>query len=352
MAGELLRALGYYFIWRWGRLVPRSVSPGSTSVVVKLGTAVKNPIASEKTTGEKMARTDDDTWDLASSVGATATWVAAARALATKQPDPLINDPYADAMVKAIGLEFCNRIADGAVDFDGDPLLAKRQMCERIAVRTRFFDDFFTDAGKASIRQAVILASGLDTRAYRLDWAADTVVFEIDQPQVIDFKTATLAGLGAVPTAQRGTVKVDLRGDWSEALRASGFDPARPTAWIAEGLLMYLPAQAQDRLLDNITALSAPGSRLATDNIDSTAMAGDWAKRLTEQARRAGSDIDAAGLFYSGERNGARDHLAAHGWRVSVLSAADAYAVNGFAPPDGELATMAGPGYLTATMDC
>jgi methyltransferase (TIGR00027 family) len=296
-----------------------------------------------------MARTDHDSWDLASSVGSTATWVAATRALATIQPDPLINDPYADVLVKAVGLDVCNRMADGTLNFDAHPL-EKRRTCERIAVRTRFFDDFFSAAGKAGILQAVILASGLDARAYRLDWAADTVVFEIDQPQVIEFKTATLAGLGAAPTAERRTASVDLRGGWPEALRARGFDPTRPAAWIAEGLLMYLPPEAQDRLLDNITALSAPGSRLATDNIDSTAMTGDWAGRITERSRRVGSDIDATRLFYFGERNSARDHLAAHGWSISVLSVADAYAANGFATPEDELASLAGPGYLTARL--
>ena len=298
-----------------------------------------------------MARADGDTWDLTSSVGSTATWVAAGRALASKQPDPLINDPYADALVKAVGLDFCDRMADGTLDSSVGPLLDKRRICERIAVRTRFFDDFFTAAGEAGTRQAVILASGLDTRAYRLDWPAAAVVFEIDQPQVVEFKTTTLADLGATPTAERRTVKVDLRGDWPEALRASGFEPARPTAWIAEGLLMYLPPQAQDRLLDTVTALSAPGSRLATEHIEPAAMTGEWAKQLTEQSRRAGSEIDLTELFYSGERCSARDHLAAHGWRVSVLSIADAYAANGFAAPDNELAAAAVSGYLIATLE-
>ena len=285
-----------------------------------------------------MAREAGDSWDLASSVGSTATLVAAGRALATKQPNPLINDPYADALVKAVGLESCNRMADGALNGDVDPQLDTRHICERIAVRTRYFDGFFGEAGKAGIRQAVILASGLDTRAYRLDWAAGTVVFEIDQPQVIEFKTVTLADLGATPTAEWRTVRIDLRGDWPKALRASGFDPTRPTAWIAEGLLMYLPPEAQDQLLDTITALSAPGSQLATDDIDAAAMSGEWAKRFTE-------------LFYSGQRNSARDHLAAQGWRVSVLSTADAYAANGFALPSDGPGAMATPGYLTATLD-
>ncbi|HEX5145079.1 MAG TPA: class I SAM-dependent methyltransferase [Mycobacterium sp.] len=297
------------------------------------------------------ARTEGDTWDLASSVGATATSVAASRALATKQPDPLINDPYADVLVKAVGLDYCNRVADGKLDFDSDPMLDKKHMCEQIAVRTRFFDDFFTSATEAGIRQAVILASGLDTRAYRLDWPAGTVVFEIDQPQVIEFKTRTLADAGAQLSVDRRTVAIDLREDWPKALRDSGFDTSQPTAWIAEGLLIYLPPEAQDRLLDNITALSAPGSRLATEHMDPRALTGEWAKRLTERSRRAGSDIDLASLFYAGERNPARDHLESLGWQIAVLPTAQAFEANGFPPPPAEIMTLAGDsGYLTATL--
>src|ERR1700760_4764401 len=165
-----------------------------------------------------MPRTDGDTWDLASSVGATATGVAASRALASKQPDPLINDPFADALVRAVGLEHLIKLADGELEYGDDPLLNRRQMCEQIAVRTRFFDDFFVTATAAGIRQAVILASGLDTRAYRLPWPAGTVVYEIDQPDVIEFKTRTLAGLDAAPTAVRRTVAIYLRDDWPAAL--------------------------------------------------------------------------------------------------------------------------------------
>ena len=99
------------------------------------------------------------------------------------------------------------------------------RMADNMAVRTKFFDEFFLDATKAGIKQAVILASGLDSRAYRLTWPAGTVVYEVDQPQVIEFKTRTLAELGAAPTADRRVVAIDLRDDWPAALRAAGFDP-------------------------------------------------------------------------------------------------------------------------------
>ena len=298
-----------------------------------------------------MARTEGDTWDLASSVGATATGVAASRALATKQPIPLITDPYADALVKAVGLEYCNKIADGELDYGDDPLFNLKQMCEQIAVRTRFFDDLFIGAASAGIQQAVILASGLDTRAYRLPWPPEAVVFEIDQPQVIEFKSGVLESLGAHPAADRRAVPIDLRDDWPEALRDSGFDPTKPTAWIAEGLLIYLPPDAQDRLFDNITALSAPGSRLATEHMDIKGSADEWTEKLSERSRRMGSNIDLAELFYTGDRHSAGDYLVSKGWDITIRSSRKAYALNGFKFPEDELTAFAGDsGYLTAIL--
>ncbi|MHC9291824.1 class I SAM-dependent methyltransferase [Mycobacterium sp. LTG2003] len=297
-----------------------------------------------------MARTDGDTWDLASSVGSTATGVAASRALATKQPDALIDDPYADALVKAVGLEHFIKLADGELCVEGDQMLDRQRMCEQIAVRTRFFDDFFSAAGEAGIRQAVILASGLDTRAYRLNWPAGTVVFEVDQPEVIEFKSQTLAELGAEPAAERRVVAIDLREDWPAALRAAGFDPSAPTAWIAEGLLIYLPPEAQDRLFDNITALSAPGSRLATEHMDMNMLSEEWTKKVSDWSKRVGSEVDLMDLFYSGERHTARDYLSSQGWQATVASTRDAYAGYGFELPE-DLAELAGDsGYLSAQL--
>ena len=295
-------------------------------------------------------RTDGDSWDLASSVGATATAVAASRALASRGPDPLIEDPYAAALVNAVGIPHFVEVAEGQLDVD-DPLFSARQMCEHIAVRTRFFDQMFIDACAAGIRQAVILASGLDTRAYRLAWPAGTVVFEIDQPAVIDFKTQVLTKAGATPAAERRTIGVDLRDDWPRALRDGGFDPGQPTAWIAEGLLIYLPPDGQDRLLNAVTELSTPGSRLATEHMDAQALTGDWAKAMTERGRRLGSTIDLTELFYTGPRNSAADHLRAQGWSVTVQPNSDAYVANGFAPPADELIALTGDsGYLTAQL--
>jgi methyltransferase (TIGR00027 family) len=298
-----------------------------------------------------MARTDNDTWDLASSVGATATAVAASRAMASQNPDALLNDPWADPLVRAVGIDTFVKLIDGETVHTDDPLLNRRAMNEQITVRTRFFDDFFVLAAESGIRQAVILASGLDTRAYRLPWPADTKIFEIDQPEVIAFKTRTLADLGAEPAAERTTVAIDLREDWPAALVEAGFDPKLPTAWSAEGLLVYLPPDAQDRLFDNIAGLSAPGSRIATEHMDLRDVPADWADRLTERSRRIGSNINLAELFYSGDRNPAADYLKDHGWHIDIQTTSQIYAANGFELPDDELASFGdGSGYLTATL--
>jgi methyltransferase (TIGR00027 family) len=299
-----------------------------------------------------MARTDNDSWDLATSVGATATMVAASRALASQQPGALLDDPFADPLVRAVGLDPFVRILDGEINFEDDPLLNRKTRTEQIAVRTRFFDDFFAAAADAGVRQAVILASGLDTRPYRLRWPAGTVVYEIDQPEVIEFKTKTLADLGALPSAERRTVGIDLRDDWPAELRASGFDVTQPTAWTAEGLLPYLPPQAQDRLFDNITALSAPGSRLATEHIpDPDASSGERVQRISERWRRFGFDLNAADLFYQGQRSIVIDYLTGHGWRVSAFPAKELYARNGFQFPEDEMMAAFGEmSYVSATL--
>ncbi|OBF56127.1 SAM-dependent methyltransferase [Mycolicibacterium monacense] len=281
-----------------------------------------------------MARSDEDTWDLASSVGATATMVAAARAVASRGPEALIDDPYADALVRAVGVEYFVKLLDGEITLEADNAAMLAVMTDVMAVRTRFFDDFFLSSG---LPQAVILASGLDARAYRLPWPSGSVVYEIDQPEVIEFKTRTLADLGASPAAELRTVAIDLRDDWPRALRDRGFDPTAPTAWIAEGLLIYLPPDAQDRLFDNITALSAPGSRLATEfHPDAGARIGASSQRMAEEWRRHGLDLDMADLFYDGERNPVVDYLRERGWEVEARSRPDMFAHYGRPFPTGE----------------
>jgi methyltransferase (TIGR00027 family) len=288
-----------------------------------------------------MERTDTDSWDLASSVGATATMVAAARALATTEPDAIINDPYAAPLVRAVGIDFFTKIVDGEIDLpdgqgDADAADGVRMMTDAMAVRTRFFDDFFTEATAAGIDQAVILAAGLDSRPYRLPWSAGTVVYELDQPLVVEFKTTTMAALGAEPTAERRAVAIDLRDDWPTALRQSGFDATRPSAWSAEGLLRYLPPDAQDRLFDNITALSAPGSRLATEfhSDEHADNLGSRAKDIIGQWGAQGFDLDLSQLFYEGERSDVVVSLGALGWQVATRDRSDVYRDYGRQFPD------------------
>ncbi|MGV0741227.1 class I SAM-dependent methyltransferase [Mycolicibacterium sp. XJ870] len=298
-----------------------------------------------------MARSDTDSWDLASSVGATATMVATARALASVERTPLIDDPYAAALVRAVGVDFFVKLIDGEVSLEGEDATAAEMMIAVMAVRTRFFDDFFRDATAAGIRQAVILASGLDARAYRLDWPAGTVVYEIDQPQVIEAKSATMTEIGATPTAQRRAVAVDLRDDWPAALRAGGFDPATPTAWIAEGLLIYLPPDAQDRLFDNITALSAPGSRLATEyHLDVGSTFRERGRAMSERWRDHGFDVDLSDLWYEGDRNPVDGYLEQRGWQVTARPRTEVFADYGRTFPDtDDNAAMRGSLAITAT---
>ncbi|TFV58064.1 class I SAM-dependent methyltransferase [Mycobacterium sp. PS03-16] len=306
-----------------------------------------------------MARSENDTWDLASSVGATATMVAAARAVASRQPDALIDDPFAEPLVRAVGVDFFTRLATGDLtpaDLDPEAVGGMGNMdrfTDGMAARTRFFDDFFSTAAAAGVRQAVILASGLDSRAYRLTWPAGTVVFEIDQPEVIAFKTETLDGLGARPTTDRRVVAMDLRGDWVAALEAAGFDRTAPTAWIAEGLFGYLPPEAQDRLLDQITELSPAGSRVAAEGVVSPSDLDEDEIRermeaVRDQWREHGFDLDFAELVYTGERAEVAAYLSARGWDAAGISGRELLVQLGLAAADDESASFADVHYVTA----
>ncbi len=273
-------------------------------------------------------RTNDDTWDIATSVGSTAVMVAAGRAAETARPDPLINDPYAEMLVAGAGTGIWEHILDNSLparlaEVDPEAAAIFEFMQTYQGVRTHFFDAFFADAVDAGIRQVVILASGLDARAYRIDWPADTVIFEIDQPKVLEYKAATLTDHGVRPSAQRHEVPVDLRHDWPSALRGAGFDPSRPTAWLAEGLLMYLPADAQDRLFEQITGLSAEGSRIAVETAgrhapERRAEMRERFERITDQLGIP-QGVDVSDLTYDDPgRAEVADWLNGHGWNATA----------------------------------
>ena len=278
-------------------------------------------------------RSNDDSWDIATSVGTTAVMVAAARARETESADPLIRDPYARVLVASAGAGMWEGFLDDSLverikSADPEAAAIFENMLGYQAVRTHFFDAFFAAAVAAGIRQVVILASGLDSRAYRLDWPTGTVVYEIDQPKVLEYKAATLAEHGTEPSCSRREVAIDLRQDWPAALRAAGFDSGAPTAWLAEGLLMYLPAEAQDRLFEQITTLSAPGSRISAeamgyrDEERREQMRQRWEKMADEVGLE--QPVDIADLIYNDpHRADVVEWLGAHGWTASGTVSSD-----------------------------
>lgn len=280
-------------------------------------------------------RTADDSWSITELVGATALGVAASRAVETAGLNPLIRDDFARVLVSSAGPAW-ERLADAELAWlDDDPHArrAHRLGIDYQAVRTHFFDEYFVDAVSAGIRQVVILAAGLDSRAYRLDWPADTAVYEIDQPQVLEYKTAILQRHGAVPAASRRPVPVDLRDDWPAALTAAGFDRAQPTAWLAEGLLPYLPGDAQDRLFEMFTALSAPGSQVAIEAFGMNSRSNS--RRWLRMRERLGLDVNVQALTYhEPDRTDPVEWLAEHGWRVNSVNNRDEMARLGRPVPD------------------
>lgn len=280
-------------------------------------------------------RTHDDTWDIKTGVGSTAVMVAAARAVETDRPEPLVRDPYAkllvanaDANLLWVAMLDPSMVAKiEAIDAEIAATVA--HMPSYHAVRTTFFDAYCNDAVADGIRQVVILASGLDSRAYRLDWPTGTTVYEIDQPKVLAYKSTMLAENGVAPTAQCRPVPIDLRRDWPAALCAAGFDPMARTAWLAEGLLMYLPAEAQDKLFAEIGELSPAGSRLAAETSPrhSDERRDQMRERFKEVADALGFEqaVDVLELTYHDENRAiVADWLNNHGWRAAGQSALDA----------------------------
>jgi methyltransferase (TIGR00027 family) len=279
-------------------------------------------------------RTHDDTWDIKTSVGTTAVMVAAARAVETERPDPLIRDPYAKLLVTnaGAGVLWAAMLDPSMVAkveaIDAETAATVQHMRSYQAVRTNFFDSYFNSAVADGIRQIVILASGLDSRAYRLDWPAGTTVYEIDQPKVLAYKSTTLAENGVTPAAERREVPIDLRQVWPAALRAAGFDPAARTAWLAEGLLMYLPAEAQDKLFTQIGALSPAGSRIAaeTSPLHGDERRAQMRERFKKVADALGFEqtVDVQELIYHDENRAAvADWLNRHGWRAEAQNSGD-----------------------------
>ncbi|OBF43671.1 SAM-dependent methyltransferase [Mycobacterium sp. 852002-50816_SCH5313054-b] len=280
-------------------------------------------------------RTTGDSWAITELVGATALGVAAARAAETAGPDPLIRDEFAHTLVSSAGPAWARLTDPELAWLDGDKhgQRAHRLGIDYQAVRTHFFDEYFENAARAGIRQVVILAAGLDSRAYRLKWPPGTAVYEIDQPKVLEYKTGILEQRGAAPTASRRPVPIDLRNDWPAVLAAAGFDRAMPTAWLAEGLLPYLPSEAQDRLFELVTALSAPGSRIAVEAFGTNSRSNS--QRWLRMRERLGLDVNVEALTYhEPDRTDAVQWLSDHGWHVECVNNREEMARLGRAVPE------------------
>ncbi len=274
-------------------------------------------------------RTEHDTWNISSSVGSTALFVAAARALEAQKPDPVGVDSIAEVFCRAAGGEWADLVnghaPDHALNTEFGTAFVNFQ-----GVRTKYFDTYFRRAGDAGVRQVVVLAAGLDSRAYRLDWADNTVVYELDQPQILDFKREALAG--RAPTAQRREIPVDLRDDWPQALRDHGFDTTAPSAWIAEGLLIYLPAVAQRELFTGIEILSAPRSQFAVEEavpLDAAvfeSMRDAERAEASEGAARRGPFFQ---LIYNEQYDSAATWFRDRGWRTNATALPDLLRAHG-----------------------
>jgi methyltransferase (TIGR00027 family) len=268
-------------------------------------------------------RTDNDTWDITTSVGSTALFVAAARALEAQKSDPFAVDPYAEVFCRAAGGGWAD-VLDGAQSdvYEEAPAYSRlrsdfgKHFVSFQGARTKYFDAYFVAAADAGVRQIVILAAGLDSRAYRLPWPDGTVVYELDQPQVLAFKRTALDEHGDVPRAERREIAIDLRDDWATALKASGFDPSRPSAWIAEGLLIYLPASAQEQLFDGIDALSSPGSWVAVE--EATSMPREVFEAKQAEERTTGAEGTFFTLVYNEQHAPAGEWFGSRGWTAEA----------------------------------
>jgi methyltransferase (TIGR00027 family) len=239
-------------------------------------------------------------------LGLTARHTAAARARESQREDRLFNDRWAEQLSGKEGREWIEHQAE-------DHGIS-------VIVRTRFFDDFLGSVtGEPPILQVVLLAAGLDTRAYRLTWPEHTRLFELDQPEVLSYKELVLNAAGAKPACERKVILVDLTTPWSEALFQAGFDSQQPSAWLIEGLLLYLPDEQIARLLDEITRLAPLGSRLGFDIINRDMLTSPWTKPLIDARARAGTP-------WIGTMDDPVAELAARGWRARLSQPGEAEA--------------------------
>ncbi len=239
-------------------------------------------------------------------LGLTARWTAGARARENLREDRLFSDRWAAALAGKEGEEWVeHRSIDKGIS---------------IIVRTRFFDDFLQRVtGQYAIRQVVLMAAGLDTRAFRLTWPEHMRLFELDQPEVLEYKEQALTAAGAQPTCERKAIPVDLTTSWSEALLQAGFHSRQPSAWLLEGFLQYLPNEHIRRLLDEITSLSSPASWMGFDIINSTMLTSPWTQPLVESMANAGTP-------WIGTMDDPEAELSSRGWQATLTQPGEAEA--------------------------
>ena len=237
----------------------------------------------------------------------TAVLVAAQRAAESLSASPILRDPLAEATVVHLGLAEPGR-APRLDAMPGEMAGLTRMMGDLVTLRTLHHDRLLTESGA---EQIVLLGAGLDGRAYRLPWAGRRV-FELDRPAMLALKEDTARSAGLEQTAERTPVAVDLADDWPSALTAAGFDPSRPTGWLAEGLTIFLSRAELDLLLTRVGDLSAPGSHLCIE------VATPLRSGLNDQEIADDGTGRVAGLLRSGPPIPPHGWLADHGWRPAA----------------------------------
>ena len=231
-------------------------------------------------------------------LGSTARWTAAVRARESMREDRLFHDPWAATLAGKEGQEWIEHRSEDSV--------------VAMVLRTRFFDDFLQRiTGQYAIRQVVLMAAGLDTRAFRLTWPAQTRLFELDQPAVLQYKEQMLRSASAQPTCERQTIAADLTGPWKETFIKTGFDPQQPSGWLLEGFLFYLPNESVTRILDEVTSLAAPGSWIGFDIINSATLTSPWTRSWVEMQAQAGAP-------WIGTMDDPEGFLATRGWKATL----------------------------------
>jgi methyltransferase (TIGR00027 family) len=235
------------------------------------------------------------------ALGSTAHWTAAARAVESEREDRLFYDPWASKLAGTEGTAW-------ATSRPPDSLAP-------MVLRIRFFDEFLqqiTDVN--SVRQVVLMAAGLDTRAFRLDWPAGTNIYELDQPDVLQEKEQILHSAGAKAGCSWHTIGIDLNGAWKEALVRAGFEADRPSVWLLEGFLFYIPCESISHLLDEVNSLCAYGSWLGFDVINSLTLTSPYTHQWIEMQAKSGAP-------WIGTLDNPAGFLAVRGWKATLSQA-------------------------------